>query len=205
MKQKKKVHNSILKILGGTGYFTVFMEWFWLLALYLPGFFDSELGKTIFPKNVPVEELRPVTTVAAQEPSILLLIGTILLAAVIIGAVFYVVFAKYIPAAAKVTNKVVHVAAERAVPVVAHKPVEKIPARKRKLLTERVLFWVKMILALTPLGIVFIARINQNNVETQIIILGFAFLSVAALMCFVCQTWLLRRWRIPEKGRLSKR
>jgi hypothetical protein len=91
------------------------------------------------------------------------------------------------------------VATERVVPVVAHKPVEKIPVRKRKLLTERVLFWVKMILALTPLGVVFIARINQNNVETQIIILGFAFLSVVALMCFVCQTWLLRRWRIPEE------
>jgi len=199
MKQKKKVHNSILKILGGTGYFTVFMEWFWLLALYLPGFFDSELGKTIFPKNVPIEEPRPVTTVAAQEPSILLLIGTILLAAVIIGAVFYVVFAKYIPAAAKVTNKVVHVAAERAVPVVAHKPIEKIPARKRKLLTERLLFWVKMSSALTPLAIVFVMRMNRGSVEAQVVILGFSFLSTAALICFLCQTLLARKWRMNEE------
>lgn len=195
MKQKNKVHSSILKILGGTGYFTVFMEWFWLLALYLPGFFDSELGKTIFPKNVPVEEPRPVTTVAAQEPSILLLIGTILLAAVVIGAVFYVVFAKYIPAAAKVTNKVVHVATERVVPVVAHKPVEKIPARKRKLLTERVLFWVKLLSALTPLLVVFATRSKQQEIESQLLLLGVAILTALATISFVLQTHFSRRWK----------
>lgn len=195
MKQKNKVHSSILKILGGTGYFTVFMEWFWLLALYLPGFFDSELGKTIFPKNVPIEEPRPVTTVAAQEPSMLLLIGTILLAAVVIGAVFYVVFAKYIPAAAKVTNKVVHVATERVVPVVAHKPVEKIPARKRKLLTERVLFWVKLLSALTPLLVVFATRSKQQEIESQLLLLGVAILTALATISFVLQTHFSRRWK----------
>lgn len=195
MKQKNKVHSSILKILGGTGYFTVFMEWFWLLALYLPGFFDSELGKTIFPKNVPIEEPRPVTTVAAQEPSMLLLIGTILLAAVVIVAVFYVVFAKYIPAAAKVTNKVVHVATERVVPVVAHKPVEKIPARKRKLLTERVLFWVKLLSALTPLLVVFATRSKQQEIESQLLLLGVAILTALATISFVLQTHFSRRWK----------
>lgn len=195
MKQKNKVHSSILKILGGTGYFTVFMEWFWLLALYLPGFFESELGKTIFPKNVPIEEPRPVTTVAAQEPSILLLIGTILLAAVVIVAVFYVVFAKYIPAAAKVTNKVVHVATERVVPVVAHKPVEKIPARKRKLLTERVLFWVKLLSALTPLLVVFATRSKQQEIESQLLLLGVAILTALATISFVLQTHFSRRWK----------
>ena len=198
MKQKNKVHSSILKILGGTGYFTVFMEWFWLLALYLPGFFDSELGKTIFPKNVPIEEPRPVTTVAAQEPSMLLLIGTILLAAVVIGAVFYVVFAKYIPAAAKVTNKVVHVATERVVPVVAHKPVEKIPARKRKLLTERVLFWVKLLSALTPLLVVFATRSKQQEIESQLLLLGVAILTALATISFVLQTHFSRRWELTD-------
>ena len=198
MKQKNKVHSSILKILGGTGYFTVFMEWFWLLALYLPGFFDSELGKTIFPKNVPIEEPRPVTTVAAQEPSILLLIATILLAAVVIVAVFYVVFAKYIPAAAKVTNKVVHVATERVVPVVAHKPVEKIPARKRKLLTERVLFWVKLLSALTPLLVVFVTRSKQQEIESQLLLLGVATLTALATISFVLQTHFSRRWELTD-------
>lgn len=198
MKQKNKVHSSILKILGGTGYFTVFMEWFWLLALYLPGFFDSELGKTIFPKNVPIEEPRPVTTVAAQEPSMLLLIGTILLASVVIVAVFYVVFAKYIPAAAKVTNKVVHVATERVVPVVAHKPVEKIPARKRKLLTERVAFWVKLLSALTPLLVVFATRSKQQEIESQLLLLGVATLTALATISFVLQTHFSRRWKLTN-------
>ncbi len=198
MKQKNKVHSSILKILGGTGYFTVFMEWFWLLALYLPGFFDSELGKTIFPKNVPIEEPRPVTTVAAQEPSMILLIGTILLAAVIIGAVFYVVFAKYIPAAAKVTNKVVHVATERVVPVVAHKPVEKIPVRKRKLLTQRVAFWVKLLSALTPLLVVFATRSKQQEIESQLLLLGVAILTALATISFVLQTHFSRRWKLTD-------
>ena len=198
MKQKKKVHSSILKILGGTGYFTVFMEWFWLLALYLPGFFDSELGKTIFPKNVPIEEPRPVTIVAAQEPSMLLLIGTILLAAVVIVAVFYVVFAKYIPAAAKVTNKVVHVATERVVPVVAHKPVEKIPVRKRKLLTQRVAFWVKLLSALTPLLVVFATRSKQQEIESQLLLLGVATLTALATISFVLQTHFSRRWKLTD-------
>lgn len=198
MKQKKKVHSSILKILGGTGYFTVFMEWFWLLALYLPGFFDSELGKTIFPKNVPIEEPRPVTIVAAQEPSMLLLIGTILLAAVVIVAVFYVVFAKYIPAAAKVTNKVVHVATERVVPVVAHKPVEKIPVRKRKLLTQRVAFWVKLLSALTPLLVVFVTRSKQQEIESQLLLLGVAILTALATISFVLQTHFSRRWKLTD-------
>ena len=198
MKQKNKVHSSILKILGGTGYFTVFMEWFWLLALYLPGFFDSELGKTIFPKNVPIEEPRPVTIVAAQEPSMLLLIGTILLAAVVIVAVFYVVFAKYIPAAAKVTNKVVHVATERVVPVVAHKPVEKIPVRKRKLLTQRVAFWVKLLSALTPLLVVFATRSKQQEIESQLLLLGVAILTALATISFVLQTHFSRRWKLTD-------
>ena len=200
MKQKKKVHNSILKILGGTGYFTVFMEWFWMVALYLPAFFESDAGKTIFPKSEIQSEPFVATPVSPAEPSMLLTVLAIIAAVTVVILVIYVVLAKYIPTAAKVTTKVVHVAAEKAVPVVAHKPLEKIPARKRKLLTERVLFWAKLLAALVPLVIVVVTRISQKTVEAQIVILGFAFLAAAAFICFLFQTWLARKWRMSEDG-----
>lgn len=190
----------LLKLLGGVGYFTVFMEWLWLLALYLPGFFESEVGKTIFPKVEPQPvELKPVEA-AAFEPSLLITIIFTVLALGIVALVIYVIFAKYIPSAARAATKVVHVATEKTVPVIAHKPLEKIPARKRKLLTARVQFWVSVFFAIMPLLIVCAARFSSHTVESQLIILGLALLSAVALACFILQTWLAHRWFGTKKA-----
>lgn len=196
MKKKQPGHRAfLLNVLGGVGYFTVFMEWFWLLALYLPGFFESEVGRTIFPEAKPQPTtLEPVTS-APVELSAFMTFVFVLVALAVIALVLYVVFAKYIPTAARATTKVVHVATEKAVPVVAHKPLEKIPARKRKLLTERILFWVKLIAAVLPLVIVFAAHYNETTVESQLVMLGFGALGSVAVTVFVLQTFLAFHWR----------
>jgi hypothetical protein len=195
MKTKKKWHSFTIKTLGGVGYFTVFMEWFWLLALYLPGFFESEVGKTIFPQAEPKPvELKPVEA-TPLEPSLLMTVIVTVLALGVVALIIYVIFAKYIPGATRAATKVVHVATEKTVPVIAHKPLEKIPARKRKLLTARVQFWMKTIAAVLPLLVVFAARFGSGNVESQLVIFGLALLCAVSLTCFILQTWLAHRWR----------
>lgn len=195
VKKKQPGHRAfLLNVLGGVGYFTVFMEWFWLLALYLPGFFESEVGRTIFPEAKPQPTaLEPVTS-APVEPSAFMTFLFVLVALAVIALVLYVVFAKYIPTAARATTKVVHVATEKAVPVVAHKPLEKIPTRKRKVLTERVMFWVKLSAAVLPLLFVFASRFQDLSVESQLLILGFAMLCAFSTSAFIIERFLAHRW-----------
>ncbi len=196
MKKKLLYYRAfLLKTLGGVGYFVVFMEWFWLLGLYLPSFFESEVGRTIFPEAKPQPTTLEPTTSAPIEPSAFITFLFVLLALTIITLVLYVIFAKYIPTAATAATKVVHVATEKAVPVVAHKPLEKIPARKRKLLTERILFWMKLIASVLPLVIVFATQYNETTVESQLLMLGFGALCSVAVTVFVLQTLLAYQWR----------
>ncbi len=199
MKKKQSGYRQlIVNAIAGVGYFVVFIEWLWLLALYLPGIFESEAGKTIFPRSRPEPiELKPALH-ASIEPSTVMTLLFLLAALAIVGLAIYVLVAKYIPTAARATSKVVHVATEKTVPVIAHKPFEKIPVRKRKQLTERILFWVKTAVALVPFSVIAAARLGDETIISGLLIVCFAMLSMLALMCFGLQIILSQRWKKPE-------
>lgn len=187
-----------LRALGGVGYFTLFMEWFWLVALYLPAMFESELGKTIFPVGEAPEPQPVPAPTASVEPSVLLVVLTVVLAVCLLAAVTYIIFMKYIPAAAKVSNKAVHVAAEKAVPLVAHKPAHTIPAKKRRLLTERMIFWLKILFTAVPPLWIYGVRHTEDTMASQLIVLGFACMAALALGSFILQAVAMKRWRMKE-------
>ncbi len=196
--RRTKFHQLTLRALGGVGYFTLFMEWFWLVALYLPAMFESELGKTIFPAG-EVPEPQPVPSpTASVEPSALLVVLTVVLAVCLLAAVTYIIFMKYIPAAAKVSNKAVHIAAEKTVPLVAHRQAHKISAKKQRLLTARMVFWLKIIFTTVPPLWVYGVRHTEDTIAGQLIVLGFACMAALALGSFMLQAVAMKRWRMKE-------
>ncbi|QQS20041.1 hypothetical protein IPL85_01115 [Candidatus Saccharibacteria bacterium] len=198
MAKPKKFQRTVLKVLGGVGYFTLFMEWFWLLALYLPRIIDSEIGETIFPKSEPKPVEVPPVEAVPLEPSLLMTVIFVALGLAVFVLLVYVVFAKYIPGATKSARKVVHVATEKTVPIIAHKPLEKIPARKRNLLTERVQFWVKFGAASVPLVVVFVSRFHSSSIESQLLSLGFALMCGVSVAAFTLQIVIAQRWGAPK-------
>ncbi|PID30314.1 hypothetical protein CSA80_02720 [Candidatus Saccharibacteria bacterium] len=199
--RSKQFRKIILRIVGGAGYFTVFMEWFLLLALYTPKFFESEVGKVIFTKTKTEPEpliSQPIETASPLEPSAFMAVLFVIAACTLIALICYVIFAKYIPGAAKATDKVVHFATEKTVPVVAHKPKEKIPTKKRKLLTERIQIWIKVVLASVPVAAVYAAYHDRETVLAQLAILGFGVLGTIALGFFMTHFALQKHWKITE-------
>jgi heme/copper-type cytochrome/quinol oxidase subunit 4 len=198
--RRTKFHQFTLRALGGVGYFTLFMEWFWLFALYLPGMLESEFSKAILPTSKtplpqPVHAVQP-----PAEPSGIMIFSIMVLAVALLGTVLYLVFVKYIPTAANATTKVVHGAAKKAVPIIAHKPVDKISVRKRRILTERIVFWLKICLAVIPFAIVYMTHHRSGTTVSLLVIMAMAVLTLVALVCSTLQVVLAKRWRISLAG-----
>jgi FtsH-binding integral membrane protein len=197
-KRQARYRSFTVRLLARAGYFTVFVEWFLLLALYVPRFFESELGKAVFPTTKPQPVQPQPVEVTVYEPSVVATAMFTVVALGVVALVVYVVFMRYVPAATKTAATVAQVATEKAVPVVARKPLERIPPRRRKALTARVLFWVKMALTVAPLALVYATRFRAGTMQSQLIVFGFACLSAAACLTFMAQTYLTHHWHAPE-------
>lgn len=201
MSSTKKYRIFTVKLLAGAGYLMVFLEGLWLLALYLPSFMHSNLGRVIFPLTQPLPSPK-ATPAHPVELSTLMTVAGVLAACALMGLVVYLIVAKYIPAVSNATAKVAHATTKKAVPMIARKPTDKISPRKRKALTERTLFWVKIMMAVVPVAIVVAVHSRKNTVQAQLVVFGFAILSFLALASFSLQTWLSRYWKIG--GQIEK-
>ncbi len=197
MKKLKPHQRLTLTVSGGVGYLVVAFEWLGLLVLYLPSFFDSLIGQTIFPEQkTPTPQ--PVEPGSTQMPSELTVLLTVLAGVVLLGLIVYVIFMRYVPTITKSASKAVHVTAQKAVPVVARKPVETIPARRRKLLTARLVLWLKVLAVVIPVAVFGIVHVQRRTINTQLALLALSALALIAIGAFLCQLLLARRWRANE-------
>ena len=184
-------------MLAGAAYLAASFEWLVLLAIALPGFFDSSLGHTIFPQYSALPP-SPEPTEATQVPSTFIAGLTIVAGLLLIGLVIYIIVMRYIPTMSRSASKVVHVTAQKAVPVITHKPAEALPARRRKRLTARLVLWIKLTVVVLPVVIFAFVHLARQTLGTQLALLAQSLLALFALGGFLCQLALARQWRVNE-------
>lgn len=173
-------------MLGSVGYFALFLEWFLLLAMGLPKFMETWLGKLLFPQSEQPKQVPPIGG-GTYEPTTLVLFASVLLSILLVGLVMYVVLVKYTSMAVHATEKIVQTTAKKAVPMIMHKEVKKIPVKKRKMLTARVLFWLKLVLLLVPVGVLTVFNLTSHTVEAKLALLGLSLLACFSFTAFVLQ------------------
>jgi len=174
------------------GYFVVFMEWLFLVGIYLPGFIDSGLGRLFFPRGeAPPPQAQH--SVATSTSSGITIASATALSLCLIGLVVYAVLKKYIPAVTHVSRKTLEVTAEKTVPIVVHTPLPKISKRKRRALTDRILFWVKLGAATLPLLIIAVSRVGNASLESQLVLFAFACLTAISCMAFLLHRYFASR------------
>lgn len=171
-----------------------------LAALYFQQFQGSSVGKVVFPQ---VDE----SVIAARESSVgpgmtLPTSGLFTFFAVLAGLAFvawavYLVTLRYIPAINKTANKVVQIAAEQSVVQTARITHKKLPVRKQRLLTARIVWWLKFTISLVPLVVVMIAPASPF-ISKQATTFIVAVLSLWAVLCFGAQTVLAKFWRLSD-------
>lgn len=198
MKAKNNtVQKALLTALGGAGYLAWVVQLLVLVALYFQSFKDSSVGQVVFP--VPSNDTPPPKP--AMLPDVTLpTSGPFLIVMVVLGLVFvafaaYLVFVRYIPAVNKTAITVVHKVAEQAVVQTERHSKTKLPVRKRRILSARIVWWLKVGISLLPLIVVLLIA-GSPLISKQSAVFIMAVLSLWAILCFVTQATLARFWRI---------
>lgn len=169
------------------------MEWSWLSALYLPLLIENaSVRDFLLPSENTTKE---AVAASSGEPSLFLMIIALLITAfVVIGSVVILIrlpmkIAKTGHAAAKRT-------AVAAVPIIVHH--KKITKKKQKLLTARVIAWLKLSAIIVPLiGLIGIYFVELQLSEELFILVTAAF-ALAALINFVLQYSIAYVKRVPS-------
>ena len=116
------------------------------------------------------------------------------LGVVLVGVVIYVVTMRYIPAVNRAATKVVHKTAEQTVKQVERVGHKKLPVRKRRMLTDRIVWWVKLCISIVPLAIVLFV-VGTPLISKQAAVLTMGLLSLWAVLCFAAQAAGAHIWR----------
>ncbi len=196
----KPTERQLVNFLGGFGYLTVAFEWLFLLLAFLLRFYDTSFGKIVFPRQQA--EIQPQPDIvgisgASSEPDFVTVFLVTAIAVVALGFIFYLVVFRYTKAISDTGARVVRSTAKRAVPIIAHKPTKELSSKRRMVLSRRVMFWTKVILALTPAMLLpIILRDEYRGVSEQTAIALQGLFALIALLVFLVQTWLIRRWHV---------
>ncbi len=181
--------------LGALGYGSLLIQWLWtIVTLVLPLIITSDLLSRVFLPSEPTSQLP--TTPTTATPGVFDI-------AVAIGAVIFAlgacVFAIYLAprGVGKTGQKLSH---KGAAVVVSHLP-HKTPLslQKQKSLIERVTWFVKIVAALLPLGLLLIPVSNTLGLTQSMVQVIGVFCAVMTLCWFGAQYLLAKAFKLPNR------
>lgn len=180
---KRAAISSLLPVLTALFYITCLLQWMWASLPYLPqilGLIETWQLSSTQPAVEPVLQQAPVA-----PPSMLMVIFGIIVIIVVISIAIYA-FIKLPSSIAKSGETVAKAATKRIVPVVTgHK---QLPAKKRRQLTARILFNVKLAMCMLPIAITALAYNVSSELPYDITMLIAAILGICALSLLVLHT-----------------
>lgn len=196
--QNKRSHRA-LGFLGGLAFTTLALEWLLLLFAVLVRFMNSGLGSIVFPKHEVQPTARPIVTTGSGPDFVTAFLATAIGLGVLAFAV-YLLTVRYPRAAREAGTKVVRETAKKAIPVIARKPIAKLPIKRRRLLTKRVTYWVKIVLSFVPVLLLPIALHDEyRGIAEQFAIVAQAILGLVVIVLFSAQTWLSSVWHVRQE------
>lgn len=160
-------------MLAGTGYVVCLLQWLWIVILTLPILLDSGwLSSFVIPENQlpPAEEIKSETV----SPLLVAIGGGITILMLALSAL--IIFK--LPSKVVQTGTVItHAAADAIVPLVTHH--KRLPAKKTRILTIRVLLYIKLALVLVPLIVCFFVPIDTTFNRDLVVFIGSSLATIA--------------------------
>lgn len=178
---------------GVLGYITIIMEWSWISALYLPLLIENDSVRSfLLPSK---DATQPAVTATQNEPSLLLMILALIITAfVIIGSAILLI--RLPMKVAKTSHKAAEKTAIAAIPVLVHH--KKVTKKKKKLLTARIIAWLKLIAIILPLVALAGMLVIKLQIAHDLFILVTVSFALVALISFMAQYSIALWKKIPS-------
>lgn len=168
------------RFLAGSAYFVCMLQWLWIIILVLPTLIDSGLLASFAPPRVEKPQVAIVDD-TSQSP-LLLITGGIVTLLMIVLTIYILI--KFPSKVAQNGSTIAHKAADVIVPVVSHhKPIS---PKKRRTLTARVLFYVKLALVLAPVLACYLVP-ETNTINADLIRFIGSILAMIAVGLFALE------------------
>lgn len=169
---------------GAVGYASCFIQWLWVVILYsnlLMSFVS------IIAPNQDNEVVKTTSAVANASPSVaVMFMGVVVTIAMIIFTIYILV--KIPSTIVKASKKVVHGAAENAVPLVLKIQNKPDTEKRRKKLAPKLILIIKVILIILPVILSFLSKfIDNQTLEFNIAMYVSAGLVIISALFFVFQ------------------
>ena len=164
------------RFLAGIGYMLCLLQWLWVIILVLPALLDSGLLQSLAPP--PVEQVQEQSASSEASSPLLIVLGVAVTAVMLIVSV--IVLIKFPIKVAQTGNTLTHKAADAIVPVISNH--KKLSAKKKWILTQRIMFYVKAVLVLIPLTACFLVPYDASFSREIVVFVGGVLATLA--MCF---------------------
>ncbi len=181
---KVRIRRLFAQAFLAIAYLIVTLQWLWMLAIGLPPLIEAGAFDSLAP---PTQTEQPATQVYPAEfsPVLTIFAGVITLVFLGLTAVILIKLPKTI---SQTGDKIVHQATEVVIPVITHH--KKLPARKKRELSYRIMIVLQLTLVLIPLVTSFFLQPLQT-ITSQIITTLAIWLAGFSTVCFIV-SWLLQ-------------
>lgn len=170
------------QLLGFVGYLTLILQWLWAISLYLPMLMSSDFARQL-------DTTPHYTAPTISLPSTVEIIFAGIITVVFICLSTYLIIKVPAQAIRRINAGITH-SAERLSPIVVrHTPAAS--RRTRRQISQRILFAIKLILCLVPLGIAWCAPSPDPSIDHDLIVIVSGFLALVTLCSFATQTLLM--------------
>ncbi|MES2876511.1 MAG: hypothetical protein V4678_03520 [Patescibacteria group bacterium] len=185
--KRTKTKTLLAKLLLGIGYFSLLLQWFWMLTIALPPLIRSGVLDSFV--MTPATERAAQTGVPIEvSPLVAIFVGLVTLIILIITVIVIIKTPRVV---VRTSERVVHRAVDAVVPVITHHHV--LPQKKRRVLSRRVALAVRLLFTLVPV-VVCLFLPSLDELTKQIIITIALWLGAVSTLAFVA-AWLIE----PQK------
>lgn len=176
----------IVNFFGTLFYLSCLLQWMWATLPYMPSIVRlAEMLQGPEDTPAPIQE-----AAVSGPPSLLLLIIAFAATAIVIGLTLYVLI-KFPVTVAKSAQKITQNTSARIVPIVTRHV--KLPEKKRRRLTARIIVYLKLIICVLPVILCACTYFFETELEYGITMIIAAVLGLGSLLLLSAQL-LIARW-----------
>lgn len=186
MHKTRKKHVAVT-IFGTLFYIVSAFGWLWAILPYVPDI--AKLSKSLQPDTQPVEHVA-----TAGPPSLLLVIIAVGATIAVLAMTIYALI-KLPSTIRKSGEKLTHSASSHIVPILTHRTA--LSPKKRRQLTAKVTFYVKLLVCTLPVAVSACGLIVPTGLPYELTLLVATFFAVIALVLLGTQLLLAKWLRVP--------
>lgn len=186
MTRTRKKHFAVT-FFGTLFYIVSAFGWLWAILPYVPDI--AKLSESLQPEAQPAEHV-----VAAGPPSLLLVIIAVGVTIAVLAMTVYALIK--LPSTIRHSGeKLTHGASSHIVPILTHHTA--LSPKKRRQLTAKVTFYVKLLLCTLPVVVSAFSFLAPTGLTYELTILVATFFAVVALVLLSIQLLLAKWLRVP--------